>query len=56
VDACCPPAKANNHKLEAYRRSHHPSSRPEKSGSRTFSVMRTIRQHIEKNAAGMLPD
>jgi hypothetical protein len=44
------PGQARNDVLRAFQRSHHPSSRPDKAGSRTWGVMRSWRDDVDRQA------
>ncbi len=56
VNVCCPHWLAKNHKIESYRKSHHPSSRPDKSHSTTFGAMRAFRQQLEAQVGGQMEE
>jgi hypothetical protein len=50
VRELCDEKNAKNDALEGYRRSHHPSSRPDRSASSTPGAMEALRRHIDKQA------
>ena len=50
VRDCCRPENAKNHVLRTFQRSHHPSSRPDRSAASTFTTMRAWRADIDRQA------
>lgn len=50
VRDCCTPEKSRNDVLRTFQRSHHPSSRPDQSTTRTFTTMKAWRDDIDRQA------
>lgn len=56
VRSTCDPARAQNKALSQFQRSHHPSSRPDKAGSTTWSALHAFRQHLKRQAGEDVDD